>query len=61
MAENLLSQKYDVPPAEAYKLGPYLHSIGKNFIGNDYNIPKLDEARYLNRLKEHLRIALIRE
>ena len=61
MAENLLFQKYDIPPSEVYKRGPYLHSQLENFVGNSYTIPELRDDTYIGKLRAHYELARKKE
>jgi hypothetical protein len=61
MVENLIKSKYDISPEVVYKKGPYMHSVVNNFIGNNYDLHTNEVKQHINRLKDHLSIALTRE
>lgn len=61
MTENLIKSKYDISPETVYKKGPYMHSVVNNFIGNNYDLHTNEVKQHINRLKDHLSIALTRE
>lgn len=61
MEGNLMKKEYDIPIDKVYKQGPYLHSVAENFLTNSYRIDELEEKRYLDRLYQHLDVALKRE
>ena len=61
MEGNLMKKEYDIPIDKVYKQGPYLHSVAENFLANSYRIDELEEQRYLDRLYQHLDVALKRE
>lgn len=61
MEGNLMKKEYDIPIDKVYKQGPYLHSVAENFLTNSYRIDELEEKHYLDRLYQHLDVALKRE